>query len=143
MVREVNDSVEVANRLRPVLLRIARELRRESHSLGVTSNQVTLLGAIEDQPGITAAALAERERVSAAAMSGQLGRLEEAGLIERTRAEDRRRVGLFLTPEGLKVLKSVRKRRTAWLAHRLDKLDPKERKRLEKAIDALARLIEE
>jgi DNA-binding MarR family transcriptional regulator len=143
MVREVNDSVDVANRLRPVLLRIARELRRESHSLGVTAGQVTLLGAIEDAPGVTAVTLAERERVSAAAMSGQLGRLEEAGLIQRTRAEDRRRVGLFLTAEGSKVLKSVRKRRTAWLAKRLDKLDPSERKRIEKAIDALAELIEE
>jgi DNA-binding MarR family transcriptional regulator len=143
MVREVNDSVDVANRLRPVLLRIARELRRESHSLGVTAGQVTLLGAIEDTPGITAVTLADRERVSAAAMSGHLGRLEEAGLIVRTRAEDRRRVGLFLTSEGSKVLKSVRKRRTAWLAKRLDKLDPSERKRIEKAIDALAGLIEE
>ena len=143
MVREVNDSVDVANRLRPVLLRIARELRRESHSLGVTAGQVSLLRAIEDEPGITAVTLAERERVSAAAMSGQLGRLEEAGLIVRTRAEDRRRVGLFLTPEGSKVLRSVRKRRTAWLAKRLDKLDPAERERLEEAVDALARLIEE
>lgn len=143
MVREVNDSVDVANRLRPVLLRIARELRRESHALGVTAGQVSLLGAIEDVPGVTAATLAERERVSAAAMSGQLGRLEEAGLIERTRAEDRRRVGLFLTPEGLKVLKSVRKRRTAWLAKRLDKLGPQDRERLEEAIDSLARLIDE
>jgi DNA-binding MarR family transcriptional regulator len=76
-------------------------------------------------------------------MSGQLGRLEEAGLIERTRAEDRRRVGLFLTAEGSKVLRSMRKRRTAWLATRLDKLEPKERERLAKAVAALEKLIEE
>jgi DNA-binding MarR family transcriptional regulator len=142
MVREVTDSVEVANRLRPVLLRIARELRREGQSLGVTAGQVSLLSAIEEGPGVTAVELAERERISAAAMSGQLGRLEEDGLIERTRATDRRRVGLSLTAEGSKLLKSVRKRRTTLLATRIEKLEPKERERLEKAIDALERLMD-
>jgi hypothetical protein len=36
------DPVAVANRLRPVLLKLNRELRREIHSLGVTGGQVSL-----------------------------------------------------------------------------------------------------
>ena len=48
MVRVINDPVTTANRLRPVLLRLARELRREIHSLGVTGGQVSLLIAIKD-----------------------------------------------------------------------------------------------
>ena len=36
MIRVVNDPMTLAGRLRPVLLRLARELRREIHSLGVT-----------------------------------------------------------------------------------------------------------
>ena len=143
MVRVVNDPVTVANRLRPVLLRLARELRREIHSLGVTGGQVTLLAQIKHHPGITATELAERERVSAAGMSGHLVRLEAAKLIERTRAADRRRIGLFLTAEGEKALKSVRKRRTAWLAGRLERLDPEEREQIEASIDALEKLISE
>jgi DNA-binding MarR family transcriptional regulator len=143
MVRVVNDPVTTANRLRPVLLRLARELRREIHSLGVTGGQVSLLAAIKHNPGITATELAERERVSAPGMSGHLVRLEAAKLIERTRASDRRRIGLFLTPEGDKVLKSVRSRRTAWLAGRLERLDPDERESIEAAIDALEKLIAE
>jgi DNA-binding MarR family transcriptional regulator len=143
MVRVVNDPVVTANRLRPVLLRLARELRREIHTLGVTGGQVSLLVAIKHDPGITATALAEREGVSAAGMSGHLVRLETAGLIERTRATDRRRIGLFLTPEGSKVLKSVRNKRTAWLVARLDRLDPDERDRVEAAVDALEKLIAE
>ncbi|HEU5361723.1 MAG TPA: MarR family transcriptional regulator [Gaiellaceae bacterium] len=143
MVRVVNDPVATANRLRPVLLRLARELRREIHSLGVTGGQVSLLVAIKHDPGITATALAEREGVSAAGMSGHLVRLESAGLIERTRATDRRRIGLFLTPEGAKVLKSVRNKRTAWLVSRLDRLDADERDSVEAAIDALEKLISE
>jgi DNA-binding MarR family transcriptional regulator len=143
MVRVVNDPVTVANRLRPVLLRLARELRREIHSLGVTGGQVTLLAQIKHHPGITATELAERERVSAAGMSGHLVRLEAAKLIERTRAADRRRIGLSLTPEGEKALKSVRKKRTAWLAGRLERLDPEEREQIEASIDALEKLISE
>jgi DNA-binding MarR family transcriptional regulator len=141
MVRVVNDSMTVANRLRPVILRLGRELRREIHSLGVTSGQVSLLAAIKHDPGITATELAERERVSAPGMSGHLVRMEAAKLIERTRASDRRRIGLFITPDGDKVLKSVRKRRTAWLVERLERLEPHERDTVENAIDALEKLL--
>jgi DNA-binding MarR family transcriptional regulator len=143
MVRVVNDSVAIANRLRPVLLRLGRELRREIHSLGVTGGQVTLLAAVKTHPGITATELAERERVSAPGMSGHLVRLEAAKLIERTRAVDRRRIGLFITPEGDKVLKSVRNKRTTLLAGRLERLSADERERIEAAIDALEKLIDE
>src|SRR5437764_11637714 len=137
MIRVVNDPMTIAGRLRPILLRLARELRREIHSLGVTGGQVTLLASIKHTPGITATELAERERVSAPGMSGHLVRLEAAQLIERTRATDRRRIGLSLTAEGEKVLKSVRKKRTAWLVSRLDRLEPEERDRIEESIDAL------
>ena len=48
--------------------------------------------------------------MSAPGMSGHVARLETAGLIERTRAADRRRIGLTLTPDGVQILASVRKR---------------------------------
>ena len=143
MVRVVNDPITIANRLRPVLLRLARELRREIHSLGVTGGQVSLLSQVKHNPGITASELAERERVSAPAMSGHLVRLEAASLIERKRAADRRRIGLYLTPEGAKVLRSVRSKRTAWLSARLERLEPAERERIEDALDALEKLMDE
>ena len=141
MVRVVNDPMTLANRLRPVVLRLSRELRREIHSLGVTGGQVSLLIAIKHEPGITASELADRERVSAPGMSGLLVRLEAAKLIERVRASDRRRIGLFLTPEGDRVLRSVRKRRTAWLVGRLERLEPEEREAIEGSIDALEKLL--
>jgi DNA-binding MarR family transcriptional regulator len=136
------DPMITAGRLRPVLLRLARELRREIHSLGVTGGQVSLLVSIKHNPGITATELAERERVSAPGMSGQLVRLEAAKLIERTRASDRRRIGLFLTADGEKVLKSVRKRRTAWLVERLEGLDPEQLESIERSLPALEKLLD-
>jgi DNA-binding MarR family transcriptional regulator len=137
-----NDRVAIANRLRPALLRLARELRREVHSLGVTGGQVSLLAQISATPDITASELAERERISAPGMSGHLARLEAANLIERARATDRRRIGLRITEEGERVLRSVRKRRTAWLVEHLNGLSDEERDRIEAAIEPLERLLE-
>ncbi|HET7201467.1 MAG TPA: MarR family transcriptional regulator, partial [Burkholderiales bacterium] len=79
----------------------------------------------------------------APAMSNHLARLEAAQLIERTRGgEDRRRVGLTLTGEGEKVLRSVRQRRTAWLARRLERLSEAERDAIDAALSPLAKLLE-
>jgi DNA-binding MarR family transcriptional regulator len=136
------DAAALANRLRPVLLRVGRELRREIHSLGVTGGQVTLLIQIKRSPGVTASELAERERISAPGMSGHIARLEAAGLIARTRAADRRRIGLTLTAEGEGVLTKVKKRRTAWLAEHLKGLTDEERESIAAALPALERLLE-
>ena len=132
----------LADQLRPVLLRLARELRREAQSLGITGGQVALLAQIKRNPGITASELADRERMSAPGMSGHVGRLETAGLIERERASDRRRIGLTVTAEGAKILANVRKRRTAWLAEHLDGLTDDERDAIVAALPALERLLE-
>jgi DNA-binding MarR family transcriptional regulator len=132
----------LADQLRPVLLRLSRELRREAQSLGVTGGQVALLILIKRNPGITASELAERERMSAPGMSGHIARLESAKLIERTRAEDRRRIGLTLTPAGDRILTSVRKRRTVWLAGHLKGLSAAERKAIARALPALEKLLD-
>src|SRR6266516_7993597 len=119
----VTDPVTVANRLRPVLLKLNRHLRREIHSLGVTGGQAALLFTIQRRPGIGVRELAAVERMSAPGMSKYIGRLEAAGLIVREPSdEDRRRVGLRVSPEGELVLRSVKSRRTASLAARRKEL---------------------
>jgi DNA-binding MarR family transcriptional regulator len=138
------DPTTVANRLRPVLLKLSRELRREIHSLGVTGGQVSLLVQIKYHPGIGIRELATLERISVPGMSKVVARLEEAGLVERAPvAGDQRRVGLTLTRAGQKVLRSVKSRRTAWLAARLSQLDPEEVDAIDAAIEPLVHLLEE
>ncbi len=138
----ISDPLTVANELRPILLRLARELRKEAEGLGVTSRQVTLLWLIRNRPGLSLRELASEERISAPALSGHVDRLEKAGLIERTRdGSDRRRVGLTLTDEGARVLKRVRARRTSWLAGRLKGLEPDELEAIEAALEPLRRLL--
>src|SRR3954464_1379664 len=96
----ISDPVTAANELRPVLLRLNRQLRRELGPVGITGGQAALLHAIRTNPGIGARALAALEGVSAPAMSGYVDRLESAGLLRRVRSsEDRRRIGLELTEE--------------------------------------------
>jgi DNA-binding MarR family transcriptional regulator len=145
MISEVTVSHEqVASELRPVLLRLARELRKETEQLGITARQATLLWLVKRSPGLSLAELAAEEGISPPALSGHVDRLERAGLLERVRSsEDRRRVGLRLTEEGARVMRNVRARRTTWLAERLRVLDPEELAAVDAAMPALMRLIEE
>jgi DNA-binding MarR family transcriptional regulator len=137
------DAMAVADSLRPTLLRLARELRREKIA-GVSPHQVGLLVAIKYAPGITVGELAAEERVSTAAMSKRVSRLERDGLVTRTQSQtDRRRVGLTLTEDGQRTLRRVRSRRTAWLASRLSSLSPAELEAVGGAAEPLARLLEE
>ena len=140
----VTDAVETANRLRPVLLQLARQLRREVHPLGVTGGQVSLLVAIKQSPGIGLRELAAREGISPAGMSGHVDRLEAARLVRRSAVGgDKRRVGLELTDAGVRVLRLVRSRRTAWLAARLKNLTPEQIEAIDAAIEPLAQLLDE
>jgi DNA-binding MarR family transcriptional regulator len=135
--------LDLANRLRPALLKLARELRRESHALGVTGGQVSLLIQIQRHRGIGVRGLASLERMSPASMSGYVERLERAGLVQKTQdPNDKRRQGLSLTEEGERVLRSVKSRRTAWLAARLQQLEPDELAALDAAVEPLLHLVE-
>ena len=142
MPKVETDAVAIADALRPALLRISRELRREARAEGVSPEQVSLLVSIKYSPGIGVRELATRERVSPPAMTKHVDRLERDGLVSRTQsADDRRRVGLALTDEGQRVLRRVRSRRTAWLASRLGALEADERAAIEAAIEPLLRLM--
>jgi DNA-binding MarR family transcriptional regulator len=134
--------VEVANRLRPVLLHLNRHLRREVHTSGVSAGQLSLLGLIEGNPGIRVAELATREGMSMPSVCSHIDRLEASGLVTRRQAEgDRRRVDLEVTAEGHRVLKVIRTKRTAWLSARLGKLADADLAAVSAAIGPLEELL--
>jgi DNA-binding MarR family transcriptional regulator len=138
------DTVAVADALRPVLLRVGRELRREARAEGISPEQVSLLVAIKYSPGIGVRDLATHERISPPAMTKHIDRLERDGLVTRTPSpDDGRRIGIALTDEGQRVLRRVHSRRTAWLATRLRGLDPDELAAVEAAVEPLSRLLRE
>lgn len=144
MIREAIDVTTTAERLRPVLIRLSRELRKETEALGVTGRQAALLWQVREHPGLTLTELAELERISAPSLSAHVDRLERAGLLDRVRSsDDRRRVGLQLTPAGSGLVRRVRSRRTTWLARRLAALEPDDVEAIDRALGPLAALLAE
>src|SRR5574338_626284 len=132
---------QIAEELRPVILRIGRHLRRETEQPGITSQQATLLWLVKSRPGLSLRELARAEGISAPSLSAHVDRLEALGLIRRVRStDDRRRVGLELTPEGRAMLRRVRARRTSWLAERLARLSDEDRERVEQALPSRSAL---
>lgn len=136
------DALAVANELRPVLVRLGRELRKETEQLGITSRQASLLALVDQSPGITASELSVEEGVSPPATTKQLDRLERDGFVIRVRSQDdRRRVGLLLTEDGVQLLNRIRQRRTAWLAERLARLEPADLDTIDRVLPLLRQLI--
>jgi DNA-binding MarR family transcriptional regulator len=141
---DILDALALANRLRPILMQISRHLRRETHLLGVSNTQVSLLATIACTPNIGLSALAEREGMTTPTISNHIDRLESAGFVTRqpSTSGDRRRVALAITEAGQHVLDSVRAQRTAWLARHLETLPPADRAALVAAIEPLHKLVE-
>jgi len=135
-------TIALAEALRPALLRLSRQLRRQSQSLGLSAIEVMLLGTINAHPGIGLSELADREQMSRPAMSAHVKRLEAAGYIDRAAPDpqDRRRVGLEITAAGKAACEAVRQRRNDRLAQKLAGLAPKDREALAGAIGALSEI---
>ncbi|HVJ55230.1 MAG TPA: MarR family transcriptional regulator [Aliidongia sp.] len=139
----MDNSLEaLAGELRPALLRIYRQLRRESEPPGLSLLQNILLGIILKHPGITIGELAEMERLRGPTMSGHIKQLEADGLVERAPPDpaDRRRVGLTVTAQGKALLQAVKRQRTDWLAQQLQRLSPEGQQAIRAAIAALHEL---
>ncbi len=144
IVPPAKEIAALAEALRPVLLRTSRALRRAAQRAGASALDAQLLGAIRKNAGIGVSALAEREQMTRASMSGHVKRLEQAGWIARTEeGDDKRRVGLTLTAQGVKAHEAIRRRRNDWLAAGLARLDAADRAALAAATGPLARLAED
>ncbi|MFO0677353.1 MAG: MarR family transcriptional regulator [Polyangiaceae bacterium] len=72
--------------------------------LGVTSTQLGALYLVARSPGVSMSEVAKELDVRKSAMSGVVGRLEDAGLLRKEPdADDARASRLFLTPKGVSV----------------------------------------
>src|SRR3954451_2755614 len=133
--REVKE--ELPPRLRWTITRMARRLRQEAGT-DLGPSQVAAMATIERHGPLSPSELAERERIKRPTATRIVGHLEEAGLVERVKdPEDGRGSILSVTPAGRAHLRRLRARKTAYLATRLDKLDPEDRRTLERAAELL------
>lgn len=95
--------------MKQVELAVRAELDEIARPAGLTALQYTALTVLERHPNLTSAQLARNSFVTAQAMADMVAALQERELIERHRDQrDRRRLVLALTPEGRRLLGTLR-----------------------------------
>jgi DNA-binding MarR family transcriptional regulator len=134
---------DLAGRLRLTIVRTARRLRQEAGS-DLSPSLTAALSTVERHGPLTPSEVAARERIQRPTATRVLTRLEEAGLVERTPdPQDRRSSLVSATPAGTDLLAALRTRKTAFLARRLEHLDPDDRATLDRAAAILEGMLQE
>jgi DNA-binding MarR family transcriptional regulator len=132
---------EVADRLGMAIIRLARVLRQQAGD-ELTPTMRAAVGTIARSGPLTLGELAAIEQVAPPTITKVVGKLEDRGLVQREAdPSDRRITRVVLSERGERWLEADRERRHAWLADRIDALEPAERERLVAAVDGLESLI--
>ena len=143
ILSSTTSELELAARLRLAVTRLARRLRQQSAE-GLSPSQTSALASIDRHGALTPSELAKMERVQRPTATRVLNALFEAGLIRREQdGRDGRVARLKLTRAGAAVLNRGRSRKNAYLARRLQLLEPDELQTLERAAELIERLIED
>lgn len=136
---------DTASQLRNAVVRTSRALRQEAAAeTGLSPTQTAALASIGRSGPLTPSELAEIERVKRPTMTRTLACLEREGLIERTPdPADGRSSLVAVNDAGRERLARLRRRKSAYLARRLRKLDPDEVETLARAAELLERMRED
>ena len=133
---------ELANALRPSVMRLARRLRQmRDDALDLNANQLSALGVLLNSGDLLMGELAASEKVQPPSMTRIVNGLEERGLVTRQAdPHDRRSARVSLTEEGRQILLDLRRRRDQWLAVRIAELEPGERDVLRQCVAILEKV---
>ena len=135
---------ETIDRLRGALTRISRRIDRQVSGGGLTSTQLSVLASVAIRGPIVLGELADREGINPTMLSRVVGKLEDAGLVQRdSDQEDRRVVRVAVTPAGVKLRKRLLADRSRLLAERLSGFDDETISTLVAAIPSLELLADE
>lgn len=94
--------------LRKIIRAIDLHSKQLSKTSGLTSPQLLIMLEIEKRSGINSGQVAKIVNLSPATVTNILDRLENKGLVSRIRdTQDKRKVGLFLTDNGLSLLQKA------------------------------------
>jgi DNA-binding MarR family transcriptional regulator len=134
---------DTANRLRLVLMRLARRLRQQADT-GATPSQLSALSTLDRLGALPLGELAAAEGIGPSTLTRIVAALEADDLVERkAHAEDRRVSLVSVTRKGRRLLNSGRSRGNAYLARRVEALDPAGVASLTTAVPVLERLLED
>jgi DNA-binding MarR family transcriptional regulator len=140
-----NTPTDTASQLRNAIVRTSRALRQEAATeTGLSPATTAALATINRSGPLTPSELAELERVKRPSMTRTIACLEREGLIDRTAdPADGRSSLLAINEAGRERLTRLRRRKSAYLARRLRKLDPEEIETLARAAELLERMRED
>ncbi|PZF79241.1 MarR family transcriptional regulator [Jiangella anatolica] len=131
----------LASSLRIALGRLNRRIRNQREDDSLTLNQLSALGILERKGPLPVGELAACERIRPPSMTRIVSGLEELGLATREPdLADRRVINVRITDAGKARTAADRKRRDAWLTHKLRDLTADERERLRAALPVLEKL---
>lgn len=132
----------LASGLRISVMRLSRRLRNERDvDDDLTANQLAVLGTLIRNGALTIGDLAAAEKVQPPSMTRTVGCLADKHLVNRDpHASDKRVVVVSLTDAGREVIAESRRRKDAWLNHRLKELSSAERQILREAAPIIERL---
>ena len=134
------DTTLTASELRVVLGQLVRRLRAE-HRFPLLRGAV--LGRLDREGPLSIGDLATAERVRPQSMAQTIAELEEGGLVRRRPdPEDRRRVLVEPTEQGLAALEEDRRNRVGWLVAAIERLPAEDQDVLARATGILRRLAE-
>jgi DNA-binding MarR family transcriptional regulator len=137
-----DDLGPAARTLRRGVMSLARRLRAERATNGLSLAKISVLGHLARRGELTPSALAAADRLRPQSLTRVLAELESDGLISRTRdAADGRQRRVALTPLGRSMLAADMRQRDEWLAATMGELLTKsERDLLVRAAELLERL---
>jgi DNA-binding MarR family transcriptional regulator len=104
----------------------------------LSPGRVGILLLLEANPGVTQSRLAEAVGLDRSTMVGVLHALQDRGLVERRRGEDRRTNGLWLTAQGRGLVGGLKRRIQLHERRVAARLSPAERAQLIGLLEKLA-----
>src|SRR5919108_3305204 len=117
------DPEDVAGALHSAAIHVLRAVRAADKEAPIGPAQLSALSVLVYGGPRTVGALAAAEQVRSPTMSGIVTALEHAGLARRVRHGDDRRASIVrATRRGAALLERARRRRTALLVERLERL---------------------
>ena len=135
-------TLELADALRPAVLRLARRIRQtRDESIELTASQSSVLAALAIRGRLSMGELAAEERVRPPTITRVVNALADRDLVRRTPAPHDGRQSLDeLTDAGRALLLANQRLRAEWLAERLAELDAAELDVLRTAIPLMTRV---
>jgi DNA-binding MarR family transcriptional regulator len=136
------ERLQIAARLRLAVTRLNRRLRAEG-DIGLSPSATAALSSIDRHGPLSLGELAAMEGVKPPTITATVAALEAEGLVAREAdLRDRRITRVTLTPRGRQRLERSKRRKTAYLASRLERLDEQQLEELDRSLALIELLLE-